>query len=57
MRLDLEVLRSFDFITATSPSDSECVWVYDCVSVSLKGRYAVRERCSKKGCEKRERGM
>ena len=32
------VLNSFDFIITTSISDSECMWVYDCASVRLKGR-------------------
>ena len=36
-------MNSFDFITATSTSDSDCMWVYDCVSVRVRERQTKRE--------------
>ena len=38
MRIDLQVLSSFDFIMTTSTGDSECMRVRESVSVRLKGR-------------------
>ena len=54
MRIDLG-LNSFDFITATSTSDGECMWVYVGVSVRLKGRCPNPNKGGMEGC--REEGL